>query len=70
MSNKQTFHRIPPDELHISTLLPLTDRQEAFLEVLNGLKSEYRYTLELICDGSDPVKVESITEHRDINLKP
>lgn len=51
-------------------LRPLTPRQRALLEVIRGLNPKYRYTLTVTCNGKEPIQVEQIVEHRDIDLRP
>ena len=47
----------------------LSERQEKLLEFLNSLDADYRHSFTLICQGSEPSRIEDVVEHRDIDLQ-
>lgn len=50
--------------------LKMTYRQMALIEVIQSLDPESRHTLTITCRGTEPWKLEKISEHMDIDLRP
>ena len=50
--------------------LKMTYRQMALIEVIQSLDPERRHTLTIVCRGTEPWKLEKISEHMDIELRP
>ena len=48
----------------------MTYRQMALIEVIQSLDPERRHTLTIVCRGTEPWKLEKISEHMDIELRP
>jgi hypothetical protein len=50
---------------------PLTPRQEELIRFLQGLSPERRYTLTILCRGTEPWEIETAVERRKLgDLRP
>jgi hypothetical protein len=59
----------PPNDGKKDGRLRLTERQQALVEVIQGLDPDLRHTLTIICRGTEPWTVERVAEHMDIGLR-
>ena len=50
---------------------PLTPRQEELIRIIQGLASDARHTLKIVCRGPEPWEIQEIVEHRALgDLRP
>ena len=60
-----------PQDREVRSLKPLTPRQQELVRFIQGLPGDHRYTLTVICRGSEPWEIESAIESRKLgDFKP
>ena len=49
---------------------PLTERQRELMKLIQSLPPDSRHTLTIVLRGTDPWEVQTLIEHRKLDLKP